>query len=558
MNVARGLFVPKGYPRSVAEEYATYQAWDTMQQGTYFVNTVISAQAIMRFHGVGDPTRTAVEAAALELGRGAIAEAVSFFARVPAMTERYKANAAGYRLLAEIFNACGHFMEIMAAIFAHVAVLVYGGPMVINTSNALNSASRSVILQHFARVGNNGDVSLKESNQDKGGKIIGCVVGLVLLGTIAHFTVNETESLHVSAMCFLGLSVVHILGNVAAVKQLQIEPPSQEEPFATDGDPAPPRSPGMLRAMFLPPSYPTSVAPEYTAYRAWSLLATATDYPKLIVMSMAFWHGVYGVGDGSRTALQAVLINVFLVSVDAVVGLISGLPIITERLNYAGNAWKLRSGLLGRLSECLRLAAALSPPWLFFPLVILSVVAGAFGGTSGKYINAEITRNWSRAPQVGLVDLGVTSSNQDLLVRSITAAASVGYLYSLVERGAKPLESLALILPMYGLLQLVCVGCEFGQYRNLPDEAPYVQLKKDMVHTEEVAMHAGTVELAPMDTAESMQLTIEPAEEEPELERSHGIAAEVERELEVVHTVLEEALEEGVTLFDGEPATVKR
>merc|ERR1712054_10884 len=106
MEVARGLFVPVGYPNSVADEYAQYQAWDTIQQSTYFVNTVISSQAIMQFHGVGDPSKTAVQAAALELSRGALAEAVSFFARIPAMTKRYKANAPRYRLLAEILNAC--------------------------------------------------------------------------------------------------------------------------------------------------------------------------------------------------------------------------------------------------------------------------------------------------------------------------------------------------------------------------------------------------------------------------------------------------------------------
>lgn len=99
--------------------------------------------------------------------------------------------------------------------------------------------------------------------------------------------------------------------------------------------------------MFLPPDYPEGVAEQYTRYRMWALMETAADYPKAIAMSMAFWSGVYGVGDASRTAMQAVLIDVFLVSVDAVVGLFSGLPIISERLNYAGPQWRLYSGVLG-------------------------------------------------------------------------------------------------------------------------------------------------------------------------------------------------------------------
>lgn len=39
-------------------------------QVTFFVNTVISKQAVMKFHGVGDPTKTPQEATALEMGRG--------------------------------------------------------------------------------------------------------------------------------------------------------------------------------------------------------------------------------------------------------------------------------------------------------------------------------------------------------------------------------------------------------------------------------------------------------------------------------------------------------
>ena len=79
-----------------------------MQQTTFFVNTVISKQAIMKFHGVGNPNRTPVEASALELGRDALAEAVSFFARIPPMTKRYKRDCQRYRLLAEALSHLFH------------------------------------------------------------------------------------------------------------------------------------------------------------------------------------------------------------------------------------------------------------------------------------------------------------------------------------------------------------------------------------------------------------------------------------------------------------------
>merc|ERR1712159_572217 len=131
-SLFRGLFVPVGYPDSVAPEYAQYQLWDTIQQTTYFVNTVISKRAIMRFHGVGDPNATPLEATALELARGALAQAFSVFARIPQMTRRYKADVVPYRLLSEVLNAIGHFLEILAAIFNHALGLLYAGPMVMN------------------------------------------------------------------------------------------------------------------------------------------------------------------------------------------------------------------------------------------------------------------------------------------------------------------------------------------------------------------------------------------------------------------------------------------
>ena len=57
---------------------------------------------------------TPLGATVLELGRDGLAQFVSVFARVPAMTRQYKQNVAPYRMLSEILNAVGHFMEILA------------------------------------------------------------------------------------------------------------------------------------------------------------------------------------------------------------------------------------------------------------------------------------------------------------------------------------------------------------------------------------------------------------------------------------------------------------
>ena len=73
LTTFRSLFLPDAWPHAVAPEYGAYQLWDTIQQVTFFVNTVISAQAIMSFHGVGDEDKTPAEATALGISRELLA-----------------------------------------------------------------------------------------------------------------------------------------------------------------------------------------------------------------------------------------------------------------------------------------------------------------------------------------------------------------------------------------------------------------------------------------------------------------------------------------------------
>lgn len=469
------LFLPNGFPSSVAPEYWNYQLWDTMQQVTYFVNTVISSQAIMKFHGVGDPSKTPTEATALSVSRQALAESVSLLARVPAMTSRYKTKVSQYRLLSEILNAIGHFMEILASILTHTAVLLYGGPMVVNVSGAMGGATRAKIMQHFAKEGNNGDVSLKESNQDKGGKIVGVIIGVILLFFLASGSADENSILIRSLIMFCCLTVLHIFGNIKAVKALQI-PQTKEPPTSSTSTTAKPGGVrAFMEAMFLPPGYwEGSVAESYTRYRCWTALQQLTVYPESVVINMVFWSAVYGVGDPHSSPLKAVLIDIFQVTVSAVVGLISGLPAITRRADYSKKVWKLRSGILATIGGMTRFLAALIPsqlgqPDLFYPFIVVSVCISAFAGASGTMTNADIQKNWSRSDRVGLVDINVTSSNQQLVVKLSSAALCVAYLYGPGSTYNMPIQ---VNLMVYFIISGINMICVYGQFRNMPGEAP--------------------------------------------------------------------------------------
>eukprot|EP00931_Biecheleriopsis_adriatica_P063274 TRINITY_DN3827_c0_g2_i1.p1 TRINITY_DN3827_c0_g2~~TRINITY_DN3827_c0_g2_i1.p1 ORF type:complete len:541 (-),score=97.37 TRINITY_DN3827_c0_g2_i1:43-1665(-) len=477
------VFAPTGWPQSVAPEYGRYQLWDTIQQVTFFVNTVISKQAVMKFHGVGDPSKTPAEAAALEMGRGLLATLCALLVATPSFLDLYRLLPRSFRMLAEMLNASGHFVEILAALFSRIVAFLYLGPVLCTLAGTMSGAVRSVILQHFARGGqlppgsepDFGDISLKESNQDKGGKIFGLFIGIgLLLGYIGVGSGNAAEqaSLKRSLQWFLILSIIHVLGNVKAVLQLQI--PDKAEKVLDEGrgklETSPPAEP-FLRRMFLPKGYPHTVVKCYARFRFWNLVNAMTGYPKQVVTSMLFWSNVYGVGNPSSTPEQAVLIDIFMMSVDCFVGLLTGLPFVTQGLDYSKTIWYLRAGALGRIAEMLQLAAALVPRRWFFLLIVVARTAAAFAGTSGSRVGGAIPNSLMRKEcvdrkEIELIHINVAGSNQDRIVSFPSGMISIAFLYYLVFTSWKP--SLEAKLLCYVALQGISFLSLLGCYQNLP------------------------------------------------------------------------------------------
>lgn len=61
----QSVFVPSGYPESVAPEYMRFQAWDTIQALCSYLRGVLSTRAILEGAGIG-----AEEAALAATGKG--------------------------------------------------------------------------------------------------------------------------------------------------------------------------------------------------------------------------------------------------------------------------------------------------------------------------------------------------------------------------------------------------------------------------------------------------------------------------------------------------------
>jgi len=477
------LFAPKGWPLWVAPEYGRYQFWDTIQQMTFFVNTVISQQAVMKFHGVGDPTKTPASAAVLEMSRDLLALVAALVIATPSMTELYRDYPRFFRMQSEVLNACGHFLEIMAALFSGAVALLYAGPLVCKLSGTMSGAVRSVILQHFARDGqlppgrdpDYGDISLKESNQDKAGKVVGLVIGV---GILAHIGMGTTQAeqdhaLIRSVQVFALLSVVHILGNLLTVLQLDIPPRVKKEELQQAAPKEYPSeaSEPFLRRMFLPKGYPHTVVECYTRYRYWSLLGTLTNYPKQVVTSMLFWSKIYGVGNAASSPSQAVITNIFMMSVECIIGLAAGLPILTQCLDYGKRVWFLRSAFIGKIAELLMIVSAFCPGIWFYVMVVLAKSLSAFAGTSGSRIGGAVApammrRSSAERGEIELIHISVSGTNQDRLLALPMGVLSTGILFAITNAGVQP--SFGSQLACYLALQVVALVSIYGRYRNLP------------------------------------------------------------------------------------------
>ena len=154
------LFLPEGYPASVADDYAPFQAWDTVQQIMLYVNSVIATQAYFVFHGVGVAGYTGVDSAILERTREAVGTAIGLAWGSPDLTDFYKLHPAFFKFFAGFMEALGHLVEIAGglafamrgrAIFDTPWILLfYGAPFINTLVSSTWTSSRYIILQHFA------------------------------------------------------------------------------------------------------------------------------------------------------------------------------------------------------------------------------------------------------------------------------------------------------------------------------------------------------------------------------------------------------------------------
>ena len=462
------LFLPQGYPASVAPDYFRFQIWDTVQQVSFFINTVISLQAYYAFHGVGVKGYTGVESATLDMSRTAVGTLLTLCTASPTPVQYYKKRPVFFKFFSGLMEALEHLVEILAglafvlqgrAIFATPAVLIlYCNPIISALRVPTWDASRNVILQHFTdghQLGPDytplfGDITMKETNQDKGGKLIGLLVGVLMLQTGIGIHLDSPDAIQqaitTGLVVYLLLSLVHIVPLYVSVQQLALKDEDAastttdtEATDATKGPtlsiPALGRRASTLEAanwfkqLLLPPGYPASLQPVYSSYRMWQLLQQLLDGPKNILLSIMEWEAVYGVGLVGATPLGAVQIGLYKTCVNALVGLIVGLPAVRSYFNFKDKRWKLWSDLIHLIPGLVLFIAAArfgTRRVVLIGLITLAEIIGAFASAAGARINGSITPAMSKDLQVvKLVDITSKRRFMATLLEPGTAAPNI-------------------------------------------------------------------------------------------------------------------------------------
>lgn len=110
-QLCRDLFLPIGYPDSVAPGYLEYQFYDSLQGLCSYLRGVVSTSAVLTATGVGNAEATAISAAmtwAVRDGLGMIGGLLfSYFA-----SPHFDAHVKEFRLLADVMNDVGLALDM--------------------------------------------------------------------------------------------------------------------------------------------------------------------------------------------------------------------------------------------------------------------------------------------------------------------------------------------------------------------------------------------------------------------------------------------------------------
>ena len=178
------VFLPEGYPRSVAPGYGAYQLWDALQGLTSYVRANLAYKATLEGLGVGDVEASAMAGALANVARDASSSLAGLLLAYGCSRD-FGRRVRQWRLAADVANDCGLALQMAAPLCRDRFVLLACLAAACHCAcGVMAGATKASISRHFAVQGNFEELVSKEG-PETGDWVILHVPGLHALRTRA-------------------------------------------------------------------------------------------------------------------------------------------------------------------------------------------------------------------------------------------------------------------------------------------------------------------------------------------------------------------------------------
>lgn len=204
------VFLPKGFPESVSNDYISYQIWDTLQAFCSTITGILATQEVLRGVGVGDYSATPLAATitwVVKDGCGHIGRIVFAFTH----GTNLDAYSKKWRLYADVLNDAAMCLELGLSFLSGFTTLILCCSTIMKAIvGVAGGATRMAMTQHHATRGNLADVSAKDSAQETTVNLVASVTAL--------FIITVVKNPYILNLIFGLLIISHIICNYKAVR----------------------------------------------------------------------------------------------------------------------------------------------------------------------------------------------------------------------------------------------------------------------------------------------------------------------------------------------------
>ncbi|KAI8110268.1 hypothetical protein M9435_001947 [Picochlorum sp. BPE23] len=177
------LFVPRGWPESVTEDYLRYQLWTFPSHVFGWMSHSLAGSSMLKALGVGSgPVDSVGLSAAIKwVTKDGIGAAGRLFVGGK-LGFMFDEDPKRWRMIAEAFTTLGLSLEIATQVSpSNFVILAGGGTVAKALGHGIGRPCFRVIQTHFALANNIGDVSAKEEVWETSAQLVGIAASVALL-----------------------------------------------------------------------------------------------------------------------------------------------------------------------------------------------------------------------------------------------------------------------------------------------------------------------------------------------------------------------------------------